>query len=257
MFVSRDSREIMLRFDDYHRTVVGYHGTGLTAALRIVNRIEGFRRSQKDYDWLGRGIYFWEHAPRQALRFARLRQEQYRRKKAKTPEDVRRATEPLAVVACMIRLGFCFDLLEPENIEYIRGSFLEYQQSVELTGATLPRNTRKYRKLDCAVFEYAYKVISKTELVSPVDTVRGVYVPAGGERRVWSGSWIARDTHIQLCVRNPASLLGTWLHTPDHLEVADVCEAIQAPVAAIGPPDRPGSKVDEDDALDEEAGTDA
>ena len=32
----------MARFDDYHRTVVGYHGTGLTAALRIVNRIDGF-----------------------------------------------------------------------------------------------------------------------------------------------------------------------------------------------------------------------
>jgi len=30
------------KFDDYHRTVVGYHGTGLAAALRIVNRIEGF-----------------------------------------------------------------------------------------------------------------------------------------------------------------------------------------------------------------------
>ena len=38
----------MARFDDYHRTVVGYHGTGLTAALRIVNRIDGFRWSERD-----------------------------------------------------------------------------------------------------------------------------------------------------------------------------------------------------------------
>ena len=47
----------MARFDDYHRTVVGYHGTGLNAALRIVNRVEDFRWSERDYDWLGRGIY--------------------------------------------------------------------------------------------------------------------------------------------------------------------------------------------------------
>ena len=66
----------MARFDDYHRTVVGYHGTGLMAALRIVNRIEDFRWSQRDYDWLGRGIYFWEYAPKQALTFATMRQRQ-------------------------------------------------------------------------------------------------------------------------------------------------------------------------------------
>ncbi len=91
----------MARFDDYHRTVVGYHGTGLTAALRIVNRIEDFRWSRRDYDWLGAGIYFWEYAPRQALAFAKLRQRQAERKRKKTAEDERRASEPLAVVACM------------------------------------------------------------------------------------------------------------------------------------------------------------
>ncbi len=94
----------MARFDDYHRTVVGYHGTGLTAALRIVNRVEDFRWSERDYDWLGRGIYFWEYAPKQALNFARIRQRQCKNKKKKTAEDERRAMEPLAVVACMIRL---------------------------------------------------------------------------------------------------------------------------------------------------------
>src|SRR4051812_7832585 len=71
----------MARFDDYHRTVVGYHGTGLSTALRLVNRIREFAWSEKDYDWLGRGIYFWEYAPRQALNFAKIRQRQYQKKK--------------------------------------------------------------------------------------------------------------------------------------------------------------------------------
>ena len=67
----------MARFDDYHRTVVGYHGTGLTAALRIVTRIEEFSRSERNYDWPGRGVYFWEYSPRQALTWAKIRQRQY------------------------------------------------------------------------------------------------------------------------------------------------------------------------------------
>jgi hypothetical protein len=243
----------MARFDDYHRTVVGYHGTGLTAALRIVNRVEGFRWSERDYDWLGRGIYFWEYGPKQALNFAKIRQRQYKKKRNKTPKDERRASEPLAVVACMIRLGFCLDLTEPENVEYIGAIFESYNESMELAAAKLPTNSHKYRNLDCAVFEYAYRVIEESEPNSTVDTARGVYVPTDRATRVWAGSWISKDTHIQLCVRNPASLLGTWLHHPTSLEVDDVCEALQARNVDIKPKDPQG----EGEAQgDDEAGED-
>lgn len=232
----------MARYDDYHRTVVGYHGTGLTAALRIVNRVEDFRWSERDYDWLGRGIYFWEHAPKQALTFAKTRQDQYKQKREKSPEDERRATEPLAVIACMIRLGFCLDLTEPKHVEYIAEVFVDYEESMELAGVPLPKNTRKYRKLDCAVFEYAYEVIKKAESSSIVDTARGIYVPTDGIKRVWAGSWISRDTHIQLCVRNPANLLGAWLHHPTGLEVNDVCQALRVPVVDVESEDPPSEE---------------
>jgi len=104
----------MARFDDYHRTVVGYHGTGLTACP--ANRKSGSRASVGaggDFDWLGHGIYFWEYAPAQALNFAKIRQKQYKRKKNPTAEDTRRANEPLAVIACMIRLGFALTFWNP------------------------------------------------------------------------------------------------------------------------------------------------
>lgn len=223
----------MARFDDYHRTVVGYHGTGLTAALKIVSRIEGFNWSQKAYDWLGGGIYFWEYAPRQALTWAKLRQKQYARKADKTPEDERRATEPLAVVACMIRLGFCLDLTEPENIKFLSEVFEEYRENIELAGDELPTNDRHYRKLDRDVFDYTYAFLEKSDPNSKVDTARGIYVPTDRKKRVWDGSWISRDTHIQLCVRNPASILGTWLHHPTGLGVNDVCEALRAGTAIV------------------------
>lgn len=225
----------MAKFDDYHRTVVGYHGTGLTAALRIVNRLEDFVWSERDYDWLGGGIYFWEYAPRQAFAWSKLRQKQYNKKKNKTPEDERRATERLAVVACMIRLGFCVDLTEPENVEYLGKIYESYKESMELTGDPLPTNERHYRRLDRAVFDYAYEVIEASEPNLKVDTARGIYVPKDGTKRIWDGSWISRDTHIQLCVRNPSSLLGAWLHYPTGLGVNDVCEALQAGVAVVEP----------------------
>ena len=138
----------MARFDDYHRTVVGYHGTDLFTALRFINRIEGFRWSRRDFDWLGHRIYFWEHAPRQARKWAELRQRQLQRKKNPTADEIRRANEPIAVVASMIRLGFCFDLLDLENVEYLTRRFENFRVAMGMMGHPLPRNTRKYRKLD-------------------------------------------------------------------------------------------------------------
>lgn len=224
----------MARFEDYHRTVVGYHGTTLGVALKLVNRISEFTASKRDYDWLGRGVYFWEHAPEQALTFARIRQNQLQKKKEKTPKEELRASDQLAVVACTIRLGFCLDLAEPENVKYIADIFESYKTAVELAGDALPKNNRKYRKLDNAVFEYAYKLIEDTEPNVKVDSARGIYVPKDGAKRIWDGCWLSHDTHIQLCVRNQANLLGTWLHYPTKLEVNDVCQALQTE-SIVGP----------------------
>ena len=132
----------MARHEDYHRTVVGYHGTSLTAALRIVNRVEGFRWSKRDYDWLGRGIYFWEYAPRQSLAFAKIRQRQFTKKKDKSVDDLRRATEPLAVVACMIRLGYCLDLTEPENVDSADSRFQIPDDRFQMTDRMEPNAVR-------------------------------------------------------------------------------------------------------------------
>ncbi|MBA2117728.1 hypothetical protein [Bremerella alba] len=218
----------MTLFNDYHRTVVGYHGTTLSVALRLVNRISKFTSSDRDYDWLGKGVYFWEYAPKQALNFAQIRQTQLKKKRNKNSKEEYRANEPLAVVAGTIRLGFCLDLTDPENIKYVSEVYKSFQETMDLTGEDLPKNTRRYRKLDRAVFDYAYKVIEESDPNSRVDTARGVYVPASGSKRIWEGSWIAHDTHLQICVRNTASILGLWLHHPTKLEVSDACETLKS-----------------------------
>jgi hypothetical protein len=134
------------------------------------------------------------------------------------------------------------------EVEYLGEIFESYKEAMELAGEDLPENTRKYRKLDRAVFEYAYKVIEDSEPNLKVDTARGIYVPTDGAKRIWDGSWISRDTHIQLCVRNSASLLGTWLHYPTGLGVDDVCQALQAGPALVEPEDPQGEEVAQGDA---------
>src|SRR5205823_6250222 len=91
-------------YADYHRTVIGFHGTDEATADRLVAG-EPFKDSENDDDWFGKGIYFWEYAPKQAWWWAR---------------QFKRYQEP-AVIGAIIRLGNCFDLLDPVNVKNLKG----------------------------------------------------------------------------------------------------------------------------------------
>lgn len=55
--------------DDFDNIIVrGYHGTTLRAANSILDN--GFDFSTNKYDWLGKGIYFWQDAPQRAWNWA-------------------------------------------------------------------------------------------------------------------------------------------------------------------------------------------
>ena len=63
----------MAIFADYHRTVIGYHGTRRGVALEIVQGKRRFTPSRNSDDWLGNGVYFWEYGPQQAWDWAKSR----------------------------------------------------------------------------------------------------------------------------------------------------------------------------------------
>jgi hypothetical protein len=188
-------------FLDYHRIIVGYHGTSSAVADRIV-RTQLFTPSRNRHDWLGHGVYFWEHAPKQALWWAR-----------------RRYKDDAAVVASMLRLGNCLDLLDPENARQLQKFHNQLQTAMESQGLALPNNanTKKYR--DCAVLEAYYKTAHELNNEA-IDSARGVYVPTpgsagltGGGVRLWDRSWLTLDAHVQVCVREHAMkscIVGTW-----------------------------------------------
>jgi hypothetical protein len=184
-------------FEDYHRTIIGYHGTRESTAREIVQLERPFKRSENDDDWLGNGIYFWEYAPQQAWNWARRR---YR-------------GEDIAVLGCMLRLGNCFDLLDPENARRLQRYHGRFLRDLNAAGRTPPRNVRARKRLDCAIFEYANAVFAAEE-AEELDSVRAVYVPTSGKQRLWPQSWLYHETHVQLCIRNPRCILGTWLVRP-------------------------------------------
>jgi hypothetical protein len=90
--------------------------------------------------------------------------------------------------------------------------FKEYRALEAAAGRPIPENANNHKYLDCAVFQYAYAVLEAAG--NNVDSSRAVYVPTGKDKRIWTRSWITRQAHIQICVRNPSCILGTWLVKP-------------------------------------------
>jgi hypothetical protein len=181
---------------DYHRTVVGFHGTTAKVADALVAG-EPFVASDSINEWLGRGVYFWEYAPKQAWWWA---------KRLRYPNP--------AVVGAMIRLGNCFDLLDSRNVEALRKAKDGMIKMMRREKIEIPKNRRIYKSLDCAVFNSFYQQV-EDEGEPKIDTARAAYVPTESRKRIWEASWIYRDTHIQLCVREQNNILAVWHAHPD------------------------------------------
>ena len=87
----------------YDRTVIGYHGCSAEAAEAILDGAD-FKGSENAYDWLGRGVYFWEFGLNRAWEWAR--------------KDPKSKHAP-AVVGAVLQLGECFDLLDTRFTELL------------------------------------------------------------------------------------------------------------------------------------------
>jgi hypothetical protein len=224
----------MPRYADYHRTVVGYHGTKRKTALKIVQGEQEFDPSENADDWLGHGVYFWEYAPQQAWLWAA------QRKRAQEWDD------EIAVVASMIRLGYCFDLLDPENVKELGQIYQVYKRTEDEAGRTLPTNVMSKKYLNCAAFEFAYASLELTT-DEGVDTCRAVFVPTIKADRIWPASGINAHAHIQICVRNMKCILGTWLVKP--MEETDDGDGKESKDRRVGDGENPSIGEDPEESI--------
>jgi hypothetical protein len=182
----------------YHRTIVGYHGCDRAVGERVLLDDGMLKASDNDYDWLGRGIYFWEHGPKRAWEFAKWK---HRRGEIEEP----------FVLGAYIHLGRCFDLTDTAATGMLSTYFDTLSQQLAGRGRSLPENRAAgrddfdlvLRRLDCAVLNFA---LSELDLGGVRhDTVRGVFVE-GSE--AYPGARIFAKTHVQISVRNPSCILG-------------------------------------------------
>ena len=74
-----------MNYAAYHRLVSAYHGCDTRVARDVLDRNQALSPSENDYDWLGHGIYFWEHGPARALEWA---EQQKNRGKIENPAVV-------------------------------------------------------------------------------------------------------------------------------------------------------------------------
>lgn len=176
--------------------ILGYHGCDRSVAEKVVAGREKLWRSERPWDWLGHGIYFWEDSPSRALRWA---EDEARKRNG-------RISTP-AVIGAVINLGNCLNLIDAEALTLVRTAHEAYQAICCSSGAQPARNhgvEMKQRDLDCAVIETLHQ-LREAQGLAPFDTVRGFFVEG---RELYPGAGFRELDHIQVCVRTPSRILG-------------------------------------------------
>ena len=179
----------------WNRCAIGFHGCEAQVARHVVNNPkEGLQPSRNSYDWLGHGQYFWEGSFERAWRWAQANP------KIETP----------GVLGAAIDLGLCLDLSSAEALGYARQAHGHLARIVAESGGLMPRNKGKdlgARYLDCAVFETLHE--SRREDGLPAfDTVKAFFMEG---QPLYEGAGVRELDHVQLCVRNPRSIVGYFL----------------------------------------------
>lgn len=190
-----------------HRLVVGYHGCDRQVAERVLLGRDHLKRSDNDWDWLGTGVYFWEHSRRRALEFAEWKQ---RRGEIEEP----------AVLGAYIFLGRCFDLTDTDATGQLGAFYEDYRILSERTGLPLAENHAAkggsddllLRRLDCAVLNAGLTNLDRARNAGKpfYQTVRGVFVEGPA---AYPGAAIRLQTHVQVAVRDPGCILGYFMPT--------------------------------------------
>ena len=184
----------------YHRLVVGYHGCDRSVAEDVLLRGRALKPSVNPWDWLGKGIYFWEHGPERALEFARWKQSR------------NEVDEPF-VIGAHVHLGRCFDLTDTFATSQLGAFHSALADLLTGEGLPLPENVPGgagdfdliRRNLDCAVLNFGLDRYARLDPPVTYDTVRGVFVEGDA---AFPGSKIFTKTHVQVAVRNRDCILG-------------------------------------------------
>lgn len=194
--------------------IIGFHGCDETVANKLLNNPNNIKISNKPYDWLGHGIYFWENNYQRALEWAKDKQKQGKINKA-------------SVIGAVLTLDYCLDLVDSEFINALSVYYKAMEDDFKLNNKDLPKNSdvakdehkdMLIRELDCAVIEYMHQKIDEQYLsdiksngfsdFKNFDSARGVFTEGGP---AFPGAGIQKKSHIQICIRNMKCIKGIFV----------------------------------------------
>ena len=178
--------------------ILGFHGCDKSTADAVLHsdKTTHLNHSEKVYDWLGSGIYFWEGSYTRALQWALQKQQEG---KIQTP----------AVIGAVIDLQHCLDFFDSGAAQQLKQAHIAYKASSKNSGRKLLRNVgdtpdKGGRLLDCAVINTLHAMRSD-QGHKPYDSVRGPFLEG---KRIYPTSGFRTHTHIQICVRDTACIKG-------------------------------------------------
>lgn len=177
--------------------ILGFHGCKRSVGEAILSGAEShLKPSEKKYDWLGHGIYFWEGNLSRAWEWAHARQAEGK------------IDEPF-VIGAIIDLRHCLDLFDLEAMRQVAATYDTIKGLFDRAGRVMPENVGKTpdkagRQLDCLVMNVLHAI--REEGKQPrYDSVRGPFLE--GEP-IYPGAGFRSHSHIQICVRNQACIKG-------------------------------------------------
>ncbi|SDK39632.1 hypothetical protein SAMN04487898_10869 [Pedobacter sp. ok626] len=186
--------------------ILGFHGCDESLVTDVVRGKASLRNSTNKYDWLGHGVYMWDNSPSRALEFAKWLK--LNPGKSKTP------IKNPAVIGAVINLGFCLDLLDYQNLFFLKEAHTLLVATSNALGKDMPVNKTVgssrdliLRELDCAVIETLHQFREDSSMQA-FDSVRGVF--SEGDDLYTNAGFKEKD-HIQICIMNPNCIKGYFL----------------------------------------------
>ena len=188
--------------------MLGYHGCDRATAQKAVNGDISLIQSDRDYDWLGPGAYFWEADPQRAREWAEWKVSR---------GDYAEA----AVIGAVIDLRHCLDLVSREDLELVQAAHKSFVRLQRAAALPLPENRsvrgqpdadRVLRFLDCAVLRHLHSILDSQppgdRYIEPFDTVRGMFTEG---KKLYAGSGFRKKSHVQIAVRSDACIKGIFI----------------------------------------------
>ena len=177
--------------------ILGFRGCRKSVGEAILAGDEKhLKPSEKVWDWLGHGIYFWEGNLARAWEWA------HDRKKEGKIDD------PF-VLGAIIDLRHCLDLFDRGAMRQVAVTHETLKTAFHQTGRDLPKNVgntpdKAGRTLDCLVINTLHSLRAGSNQPA-YDSVRGPFLEGDP---VYEGAGFRSHTHIQICVRNTACIKG-------------------------------------------------